>query len=238
MKNLYDFYFQSHFQRLNNLSEQGYDRSARYYRSYYENLLPRDKQSAILDAGCGLGQFIHFLQKEGYTNYYGIDLASDHVAICKRRGYPVEIADIFEFLQNKKQTFDLVAANDVLEHIPKTRTMEFLAVIFHALKDNGTILLKVPNMSNPFGLMDRYQDFTHEVGFTEFSLSEVLAMAGFKDIQIKGAAYPVISLQSAIGKIAEQSLYAMLRFLFHMQGHAVPRIMDKDLIGKAIKKQL
>jgi len=41
------------------------------------------------------------------------------------------------------------------------------------------MILRVPNLSNPFNLRTRYVDFTHEIGFTVESLSQVLRCTDF-----------------------------------------------------------
>jgi hypothetical protein len=40
-------------------------------------------------------------------------------------------------------------------------------------------------MRNPFNLATRHIDFTHEVGFTENSLHQVLTVAGFSNVKIE-----------------------------------------------------
>jgi hypothetical protein len=52
--------------------------------------------------------------------------------------------------------------------------------MFNTLKPGGKVFIKTPNMENPFNLRSRYMDFSHEVGFTEHSLYEVLSTAGFR----------------------------------------------------------
>lgn len=232
MKNIFDSYFESFFKDMNNLTQKGFEKSAKFYYSFYKEFLPEDKNAKILDIGCGLGQFLYFLEKQGYKNYYGIDVSEQQIKFCQDKvTKKVETTDIFGFLKGKKEQFDLVVANDVLEHIPKGKLFEILELVHQSLKPEAKFFAKVPNMSNPFGLMDRYSDFTHEIGFTEFSLREVLVMSGFKIIKIKGAAYPLISLKSVAAKILELPFYIFLRMMFRIQGHIAPKIMDKDIIS-------
>lgn len=234
MSNSFDSYFESHFKKINDLTDAGFERSAKYYASFYKEFLPDDKNSKILDAGCGVGQFLYFLKREGYCDFYGVDLSSQQIEFCRNKVTTrAEVADAFQFLASKTNFFDVIVINDVLEHILKDKTVEFLNTAKNSLKKNGLVFIKVPNMGNPFGLMDRYMDITHEVGFTEFSLAQLLEMVGFKNIIIKGASYPVISLKTGIGKIAEKFFYGILKILFLIQGHAIPRFLDKDIIAIA-----
>jgi 2-polyprenyl-3-methyl-5-hydroxy-6-metoxy-1,4-benzoquinol methylase len=237
MKNIYDSYFTSHFKRVNDLSVAGFDKSAKYYDYFYKEFLPNDKHLRILDIGCGTGQFLHFLEKERFTNYYGIDVSDQQIDFCKKNiTEKVEEADCFEFLLSKKDAFDLVAMNDILEHIPKDRTTELLNLIRDSLREKGVLLIKTPNMANPFSLMDRYKDITHEVGFTEYSLREILEATQFKHILIKGASYPAISLEAVAGKIAEKVIHFCMKIMFLVQGYSSPKILAKNIIAVAQKK--
>lgn len=53
-------------------------------------------------------------------------------------------------------------------------------------KDGGLLIIQTPNLQAPDGQLHRYNDFTHEVGYIEHSLQQVLMVAGFKDIKFGG----------------------------------------------------
>ena len=233
-KNFADNYFSSYFKDVNDLSEKGFDKSAKFYSWIYKNFLPEDKNLKILDLGCGTGQFLYFLKKAGYKNYYGVDGSKEQIEFCKKRATEsVEVSDAFKFLETKKEKFDVIVANDFLEHIQKQKLFEILGLIYDSLKSGGTLL--VPNMSNPFSLMDRYQDITHETGFTELSLLAVLEMSGFADVEIRGASYPTTSFVTVVGRLGAIIIYNVLRLLFRIQGHRSPKFLDANIIAKAIK---
>ena len=61
-------------------------------------------------------------------------------------------------------------------------------------------------------------------------------MSGFKDVKIKGASYPVISFETAVGRVATIFIYNTLKLLFRIQGHSAPKFLDKNIIASAIKK--
>ena len=236
-KNILDNYFNSYFKDVNDLSEKGFDKSVKSYGWIYGDFLPKDKNIRILDLGCGIGHFLYFLEKKGYKNYYGVDGSKDQIKFCKEKiTKKVEVSDAFTFLESKKDKFDLIVANDFLEHIQKQRLFNILGLIKDSLQPGGTLLVSVPNMSNPFSLMNRYKDITHEIGFTESSLAEALRMSGFKDVKIKGASYPVVSFKTAVGKVAVIFIYNTLKLLFRIQGHSAPKFLDKNIMAVAIKK--
>ena len=209
-KNFKD-YFDSIYGRSSILNPEEYENTSNTYHSYYGNFLPGELHAPILDIGCGAGQFLYYLKKRGYTNFTGIDLSSDSIEYCKKNiASDVSFADAFEYLPKKTGTYSVISANDVLEHIPKGRVIKFLELIYRALKPGGILLLRIPNMSNPFSIQMRYRDFTHECGFTEKSIYQVLYMAGFRDIQINASWTDKKSIKSHIRKIVLRKLFWFL----------------------------
>ncbi len=231
----YERYHEQYFRQTNTPSREAFESAANAYSVWYRKFLPADKSVKILDVGCGMGHFLYFLVKEGYTNYWGIDLSPSQVRfVGENVTRRVTLADAFEYLQTN-DAFDVIAANDVLEHIPKDATQRFLTLLHGSLKARGLLLIKTPNMSNPFGLKSRYQDFTHEVGFTEDSLRLVLGISGFREPRIMGAPYPVQSHGSWIAKLGEWITHKTLEYMFRVQGYTHPSILDPNLIAICLK---
>ena len=52
-----------------------------YFKKNYLPFMPADKDAAIIDVGCGIGDFLNFVQKQGYKNTNGIDLSKDNIEI-------------------------------------------------------------------------------------------------------------------------------------------------------------
>jgi hypothetical protein len=87
-------------------------------------------------------------------------------------------------------------------------------------------------MGNPFSLRVRYMDFTHEIGFTEHSLYEVLYMAGFRKIRVFGAREPCgRGIKAGIMKLMNSSFHIFLRSLFRVLLIPPPKILDKNIIA-------
>jgi len=166
-------------------TKEEFEKYARYYDRIYSKLLPQNKEAKILDVGCGAGYFLHYLEQKGYTNYYGIDISPECVEFVKNNiTKRVEIADVFDFLKMKSNQFDAIIGNDVIEHIPKDKTLRFLNLVYSSLKLNGRCMLRTGNMRAPFPVELRYIDFTHEIGFTEISLAQIFKIANFVDVWV------------------------------------------------------
>jgi 2-polyprenyl-3-methyl-5-hydroxy-6-metoxy-1,4-benzoquinol methylase len=229
-KQYFEDYFDSIHARSNILSPEEYETTANIYHLYYGNVLPKDKMAPILDLGCGTGHFLYYLKKMGYANFTGIDLSSDNIEYCKNNiTLDVELADAFEYLVRKKGIYSTISANALLEHIPKEKVILFLKLIYNALRSGGVLLLTIPNMSNPFSIQMRYRDFTHECGFTEKSIYQVLYIAGFRDILINPSWSERKSIKAKIRKIILRKLF------WFLGGCNAPDILSSLLIIIATK---
>ncbi len=161
----FDEYLESIFSSGVLLTPEEFERNAAEYDSQYGRFLPSSRDAAILDAGCGTGHFLYFLKKKGYTNFTGIDLSPQQLEYCRKNIWEkAEEADIFEYLRSRSGTFDLVVLNDVLEHIPKDKVVDLLALCRNALTTGGRLLLRTPNMGNFFSLYAQVQGFHTRVG--------------------------------------------------------------------------
>jgi 2-polyprenyl-3-methyl-5-hydroxy-6-metoxy-1,4-benzoquinol methylase len=80
MNEIYERYLESHFIRFNIPSKEAFEYMARCYFNWYDPYLPKNKDARILDFGCGIGHFLYFLNKMGYSNFVGIDISPQQVA--------------------------------------------------------------------------------------------------------------------------------------------------------------
>ena len=208
---------------------------SRTYSKIFGEFLPKDKQSKILDIGCGYGAFIYFLKNKGYKKYWGIDLSKEEINFCKKNiSNNVSVENIFNFLKKNKD-YDLIVANHLMEHLPKKELLEMLIEIRKSLGKNGKLMLQVPNTSNPFSLSSRYIDITHEIGFTQNSLLEILRVARFKEVKINGILSEG-SLKAQIRNfVSRKMMYPLTKLAFVLQGFGAPKYLEPKLIGVAEK---
>ncbi len=184
--NVYATYNADTYAARNDLSEEGLARSARMYERHFGPYLPEDRSLPILEIGCGVGAFLTCLESMGYA-YRGIDISEDQIAFCRARGLEdVEVADGLSYLERSREFFGAVVLSDVLEHLDKARALATLGAIARRLAPEGRLLLRVPNLSNPLNVRTRYVDFTHELGFSQESLAQVLRLSGFKVLSVHG----------------------------------------------------
>lgn len=239
-------YFKEHYSNVypDLLRERERQALSFFVPNFDEVVRPLDKaRSQCLDLGCGFGNFIYYLRKKGFRNLTGIDLDQDQIDICKREfpGGSFFAQDIFDFLRKANQNYDLISVFSVLEHIAKESTLEFLKLIKSRLSEKGIVVLSTPNMETIFGNTGgRYGDFTHTVGFTYFSLLQVLKMAGFGNeyqIEIFGSPKKGQSgLLFFIYNLLSKTTLFLTHCYFLLLGYQMPKIHSYALCA-VIKKR-
>ncbi len=206
----------------------------RQYAADYAPFLPRDPAAAVLDVGCGPGAFLQFMRSRGYTSVSGIDASEDQVRIARERGVEgVAHADARTHLAASPARYDLVALNDMIEHVPKADAPRLLEDLRAALKPGGRILLRTPNMACPLATASRYIDFTHEIGLTEWSLEALLRSAGFEEVIVRGSALPGWSPARAARRLVAWLWRGGWWLAYRVHGFAAPRVMTANLVASA-----
>lgn len=204
-----------------------------FYADNLADLLPRDKDSKILEIGCGAGQLLYYLKVSGYKNIEGADIGEEQVKFLESMGINgTVISSLQEYLKDKKDHYDLIIMNQVIEHFPKSELWDNSSLIYKSLRKGGAFIFITPNMSCLSGLSQRYTDFTHEIGFTERSASQIMRIAGFKDIVVRG---DKITLKLRIGRIvwwlSNIIWHSILGFIYYVEkGMDRPRILSRHLI--------
>lgn len=207
------------------------------YEWNYKKLIPEDKNLKILDIGCGLGEFLYWLKNNGYKNFRGVDVSQEMLDLCKKNvtDKVEKINTIKEYLLDKNAGYDLIVLNDVIEHLPKNEIIDDLEIIKAALKKNGQVIIKTNNLAAITGARMRYSDFTHEIGLTEYSLRQILQVAGFKQIEVKPFAMPLVSLTRYLRYGLQKICHACWKLKFWVNFTPVPKIVDEMIFAVGIK---
>ncbi len=182
MKEIYDKYLEHNFG-----TQEPHALKPHWFAHNYRALLPAERATPMLDVGPGLGEWLDCVKAWGYTAVTSIDLSPQVVTHCRSRGHAVElVADTTGWLNAHAEQFGVITLLDVLEHVPRDKTVPLLTALGAALAPGGRLIVQVPNGQNPDGLLYRYGDFTHTAGFTESSLTEVFRAAGFSAWRFAG----------------------------------------------------
>ncbi|TAF77689.1 MAG: class I SAM-dependent methyltransferase [Bacteroidetes bacterium] len=228
-----------HYEKFHKDDAIDINASFMYYEQNIRKFLPDNKEAKILDIGCGTGLLLEYLNSNGFYNNSGIEIDNGQAEKCIKKGLNVQVVDdSISFLNNHKNTFNIIVAADVLEHIPREFQLKFLISIKDSLTSNGFLICSVPNANSPLSSRWRYIDWTHHMLFTEISLDFVLFNSGFEKIEI----YPMeYASKSFLKKILKFCLNKPMR-IFHrlnyiselgVSGINVP--ISPNLLAKASK---
>lgn len=99
------------------------------------------RRPQALEIGCATGRYLYSLQKSGW-DVRGIELCEQPARMAQEAGLAVHHGTL-ETAGLASETFDLVAAWMVIEHLPAPR--DTLRELHRVLKPGGQILLSVPN---------------------------------------------------------------------------------------------
>lgn len=151
-------------------------------------LLPLNENAAILDIGFGSGWFLAACLKLGYRNLSGADFGISNKSNVRNWGDAAiqlhEIQDdIGHFLVDREQQYDFIHLSHVIEHIPKYSLLWVVDTLYRALKADGTLMLRTPNMESPCANSSFYVTLAHEYGFSASNLESLLDICGFDDIR-------------------------------------------------------
>lgn len=111
----------------------------------------------VLEIGFGNGGFLGWARQQGHTAA-GVEFSEELVSRARGAGFAAysRQQDI-----DPQARFDLVAAFDVLEHVPSSEAEAFLSGLAARLAPGGRIVLRFPNAESPFGQWYQNGDVTH-----------------------------------------------------------------------------
>ncbi|MCI0619619.1 class I SAM-dependent methyltransferase [Candidatus Wolfebacteria bacterium] len=167
------------------------------------------KDKTVLDVGCSEG---YYLQHFGRGSV-GITLIDEHVEAGRRRGLTIVKANIENREFTLPQTFDVVWANNLFEHMNAPHL--FLVKVREFLDADGTLILGVPVLPRlPF--LTRLRKFrgayavSHVNFFTRRTLIETICRGGWTVQQARPFYFKNILLDSLLNIIAPH-IYVVAR---------------------------
>jgi len=231
VKKVAPYSYHQHLSRVFiNLKKQ-YDVYANYYKKNIYKFLPRDKDSKIVDLGCGLGHVLYFLRKEGYSNCLGVDIASENVEICQEKGFNTIQRDLNDYIAYSQDRVDAFILSNVLEHFDYENIIRIVNSLYKLLEKGGVILIILPNCNNIYGLATYFSDITHKSPLTEKSLEDLILQTSVKDYCFYNTiAYPNLFLIDFVFKIYNKFLFGIRKINNMVHGQKPFCVQSKNLL--------
>jgi SAM-dependent methyltransferase len=153
--------------------------------STLRRLVPAEART-VLEIGCGLGSAGVLLARR--YDYLGLEPDRDSFEIARERiGNTGRVLDIDLESLDHTQTFDVVCAFEVLEHLEDDRAA--LNAWLGHVRPGGWLLLSVPAGSHRFGPTDvkagHYRRYDRTV------LEALLASSGLDDVAVRAYGFPL-----------------------------------------------
>jgi 2-polyprenyl-3-methyl-5-hydroxy-6-metoxy-1,4-benzoquinol methylase len=231
--------FDSYWQAPANV-ESGYKSFSSYYRANYLPYLP-DKAARILVVSCGPGYLVNLLKDTGYSNVTGIDSDPAKVEHALRHGLPCEAAEAFPYLATRQTAqFDVIIPEQELNHLTLEETVEFLRLCHGALKPRGRVIVYAMNGANPLvGSENLAHNIDHFYNVTEYSLAQILGLAGFTNIKPFALKLYVFwkNPLNYVGLAVTSFLELCMRIIFKLYGKKVT-ILSKKIAAVATRKDV
>ncbi len=203
---------------------------------FFDMVNQLDKDSNILELGCGNGSFLYSLLNHGFTHVKGVDCSPEQIHIAKTRSLPAELGDVFECLENSQGEYDCIIAIDFFEHFTLEELSKLFPLVRKALKPNGMIIIRLPNVAGFMGGNIAYGDITHKLALTPNSLMQILKNEQFEDLHFKEAFPKPNTLQRKVRWVLWQIIKNILRFAKKIESGSSIDILTENMICWARKK--
>jgi 2-polyprenyl-3-methyl-5-hydroxy-6-metoxy-1,4-benzoquinol methylase len=150
----------SNYESWKNWDLNSFGKMSKFEKAYFDNitkLLRLKESSKILEIGFGNGSFMSYAYGRKF-NYDGVEENENLVNFALEKNFSA--FNSIDSIRNKSK-YDLIALFDVIEHIPEDEIESFLKMLSIYLEDSGSIFMRFPNGSSPFGLDNQHSDITH-----------------------------------------------------------------------------
>jgi SAM-dependent methyltransferase len=129
----------------------------------------------ILDVGCGTGSNLLMFNKFG--NSFGLDNSLSALHFCEKMGLSRLVAADVTGSPFREESFDIVCALDLLEHLGLEGENNCLSDIYRILKKDSHLIITVPAFSWLWS--DHDLAAGHKRRYTKKGLNRKLALFGF-----------------------------------------------------------
>ena len=196
-------------------------------KAYAHGMIGRFKlgpQCKVIEIASNDGYLLQYFVKAGIP-VLGIDPAANVAKVAQARGIPTEVAffdaNTAERLRSRGETADLLAAKNVLAHVPDIN--EFVQGIATLLKPQGVFTVEFPHLLN---LIKEVQfDTIYHEHYTYLSLLAVERIFGRNGLRI----FDIEEVSTHGGSLR---VFACLKGADHIETGAVAMVRKKEVAAR------
>ena len=144
-----------------------------FLKNIFDRFLDKEKKLLLLDAGCGTGGTLEFINQFGFS--IGMDVSSQALHFCKKNHLNNLLQGDINHLPIKHERFDCVIALDLLEHLENETVC--LREFHRVLKPGGYLITFVPAYQFMWSYMDEIGH--HFRRYSRKNLCKVLSETGY-----------------------------------------------------------
>lgn len=144
-----------------------------------------DTTAAVVDVGCGRGEWLALLGKQG-IQATGIDLNAAMVDTCREQGLHAQCMDAIQYLSlQPPASLAAVTGFHIIEHLPFDTLLALFDAALTALRPDGLLIFETPNPENLLvGACNFYYDPTHLNPIVPSVAEFIARQRGFAKAQI------------------------------------------------------
>jgi len=150
------------------------------YDKEFSGLIISNKD--FLDIGFGSGSLLMWASLKG-ARVAGTELQKALIKAAEKAG----INTYKDLSEIPCDSYDIVTAFDLFEHIPMSQLANFLAEIFRIVRPNGKVIARFPNCQSPAGLASQFGDHTHVSMLSGPIVKHLMNREGFVNVSYKAA---------------------------------------------------
>ena len=174
-----------------------------------KNYLNLNKNTKLLDMGCGSGKFLNFIKNELKIDCYGIDVAKERIINCKEKYKNINFSiGSTEKTSYENNFFDIIISTQTIEHLDNKKLHNSFLEFNRILKPNGILLITTrynEDLSKGVKLCpDCHAVFKHSQHMQSFSIERL------KDI-LENYTFTSVILKRSICKLSVEQ-YFISRF--------------------------
>ena len=162
----------------------------------YENL-------KFLDIGSGSGELLYFAKKMGFQTL-GIEPNEGYANFCKNSLALNVVNSTYENANLKKNEYDIINLNQVLEHLPNPITV--LNDLKSYLKKNGLLIITVPDIEAQIHSPNTIFHYAHIYNYNHIHLKKIINDQGFEILNPETKTTSIIAQKNYKNKILEFEL--------------------------------